>query len=1577
MIIENNCLIEVEDNDIEDGILIIPEEITKIEDSAFGYCKNLKKIKVSPNNPKYDSRENCNAIIEKSSNTLIFGCSNTIIPKGVTAIAYGAFEESAGLTKITIPKSVTSIGEFAFSGCKDLKEITIPEGVESIGESTFSGCTSLTKITIPESVTSIEDSAFFGCTGLKEITIPERVTSIGELTFSGCKALKEITIPKGVESIGDSAFSSCTSLKEITIPEGVTNIAYFVFEGCTGLTGIKVSPNNSRYDSRENCNAIIKKSSNTLIAGCKNTKIPEDVTNIAYGAFGDCTGLRDITIPKSVTSIEEYAFHNCTGLTKLTIPESVTKIEESAFSGCTSLTEIKVNANNGRYDSRENCNAIIDKSSNILILGCNNTVIPDGVTSIDRSAFSGCKGLTKITIPEGVTSIVGSSFSNCTGLEEITIPDSVTSIVGNAFSGCTGLAEITIPNSVTSILGNVFLGCTGLEEIAIPDSVINIECRAFSGCTGLTKIKVSPNNVRYDSRENCNAIIEKSSNILIVGCKNTKIPEGVASIGEFTFEDCIDLTEITIPESVTNIGDCAFKGCAGLTQITIPESVTNIGNCAFKGCTGLKEITIPKSVTRIEDLAFDGCKSLEKIIIPEGITASLIYISHDEELQSKLNKKSKEDLNTYFKIYDKFKENMNNDENFERSTFDKLLLKGIDAIGLDEFVKLADIPKNISKEDIERYSLENNEVLSKFYEDEYEIKGDLGVVFEIFKGINFGKLNDENTSIKNTPEMKIFRELNKLLEEENDLTLEKAFSKSIRNAGIEVNNSIEEKLISKIREIEKNIRKNNVKEIDNDILVKLNETGIVEEQIEPIKIMIESELKNSTGLNNEEIKENIRVRLAQANASYINQKADLIANSIGELISSEEIGKKFNKNALNSMKEVKEDIGVAWKYKLNKALESIGYTFQNIPESFNKEEKEKLEEILGNIVETEQTKKLKYSSQIEKVYEELKNVGYNKIVTFQQIHDMLEGINASTCEEFKNWYKSHKEELLYNPRAIEGFARIANAFEEIINSNELRNVYAKGKLDVDVCLGYLKTKIFANERKEDKELARYAAMYGSAKDEKEFEKVQEVWDITRKRERSSIPPVKIEDKKYRGRMLSPNDVLNLFAGDITTCCQHFKGIGEGAMFLGAIEENAGIFVIEEKGEDGKYRIIGQSLTIRQKGENGNNDRLVFDNIEITNSVREQLTDKEYEEILKIYEEAGKQAIEKDEKFLSKQLKDEKITLEQYQALRLKEVTAGLGYNNLRGLNQKSEAKNIVPSEAYYNYFGNKTPWIDSAIGVPEGSQSHSVVLATLSNKEKEELKVDKKVKLSEVPLWYGAEKEPTKYKEFEITEEVINKVKEIEKKAYRIDQQLMNKSNVKSANDLTTEYELKNSNIEIGSNEDWYMIYGKDSNGNICISDVAVLGTLNSESRMSKNLKLAIAESAYAVLKLMKETQDKGNELVCNATKDTSLINIKRMMEKKIVTIKDQHGKDIALDKFKQLVYENGEKVQTRNFDDESDIQMLDIKIIPDKEKLEEEIKKAEEFLTKLREKAIINGQEKEEGLDDARIKIRKNLDER
>ena len=546
--------------------IVIPNGVKLIEHSAFSKCSSLTSIIVETGNTTYDSRNNCNAIIETATNTLIAGCQNTIIPN-----------------------SVTTIGSEAFHG------------------------TSITSFSIPSSVKSIEPHAFYFCESLTSITIPNSVTNIG-----------------------DRAFDACSSLTSITIPNSVTSIGYSVFDRCPSLASIKVEEGNTIYDSRDNCNAIIETATNRLIVGCKNTIIPNSVTTIGDNAFSSCESLTSVIIPQSVTKIENYAFAWCYSLKSIIIPNGVASIGNYAFWYCSIDSIIIPNSVTSIGDH------VFGHTSLSYI------TIPNSVTNIGENAFDGCtftrnnfinnsslnaeenKYWGATIYEENGLCIVDSVVVDC--LESVTsviIPDTIIAIGDEAFYGCSSLTSIIIPNGVTTIGVFAFGECSSLKSITIPKSVTNIGIAAFAFCSSLTNMTVEVGNTIYDSRNNCNAIIETATNTLVVGCQSTVIPNSITSIGEYAFLYCDSLKSISIPHSVTALGGEAFAGCHSLTSLTIPNSVTTIGYGAFFDCSSIVSVALPNSITSIDEDLFGLCSSLTSITIPNSVTSIESYAFED------------------------------------------------------------------------------------------------------------------------------------------------------------------------------------------------------------------------------------------------------------------------------------------------------------------------------------------------------------------------------------------------------------------------------------------------------------------------------------------------------------------------------------------------------------------------------------------------------------------------------------------------------------------------------------------------------------------------------------------------------------------------------------------------------------------------------------------------------------------------------------------------------------------------------------------------------------------------------------
>lgn len=543
--------------------------------------------------------------------------------------------------------TVTEIGPRAFGDCKSLTSVTIPNSVTTIGQAAFSRC-GLTSITIPNSVTQIGAWAFEFCNNLQNIDLPSSIRSIDVGTFQWA-GLTSIIIPASVERIEDYAFWACPLEYVISMsetPPALGNVATFpdakkALVYVPNINAIAAYQNSdwNKYFTNFITNAITYKSHYQLEGNQFNVGATTFGPAIISHTFSNGTGT--IICNGAITQIGKDAFSNCHSLTSIDIPNSVRTIDLNAFLNCTSLTSVKVNwtdaqsiipINSGVFEGiakgagPQGATLYVPVGTIDLYKQANGwkdfgniMVNPNTITYKASAKLPGYEGSLDVGKTTFGPAIISHEFSNGTGT--IICAGEITKIGKNAFYNCSALTSIEIPNSVTTIGKQAFYRCSGLTSITIPQSVTTIEEQAFEGSsTGLTSIVVAGDNPKYDSRDNCNAIIEKATNTLILGCKHTKIPNNITTIGRSAFDGCYDLKDITIPNSVTTIGRSAFWECKNLTSITIPNSVTTIGINAF--ClSGLTSITIPASVKEINEHAFWDCPNLEDLLFAERTEA--------------------------------------------------------------------------------------------------------------------------------------------------------------------------------------------------------------------------------------------------------------------------------------------------------------------------------------------------------------------------------------------------------------------------------------------------------------------------------------------------------------------------------------------------------------------------------------------------------------------------------------------------------------------------------------------------------------------------------------------------------------------------------------------------------------------------------------------------------------------------------------------------------------------------------------------------------------------------------------------
>lgn len=314
--------------------------------------------------------------------------------------------------------------------------------------------------------------------------------------------------------------------------------------------------------------------------------MPQTITYIGEFAFYYCTLLQEVVIPDSVRHIGDYAFGECSELQQIVIPAAVDSLGENIISKCPKLTSIVVEEGNKVYDSRGNCNAIIETKSNILVSGCGATIIPSTVTRIGVAAFNGASLVGVFEIPGQITEIGERAFIGCVEMTGVVIPESVRCIKDATFS-TTGLTEVTIPTSVDTLCAWAFRNCANLKRATILAAPAIMEPCLFEDCSYLESVR---------------------------------LPEGLESIPSYMFRNCKSLQNVNIPSTVTHINQKVFYSCYGLKSVTLPQSLKTIDGEVFYNCMNLESVTMLSQTPPVseEKNQFDYCDALKTIYVPLG-----------------------------------------------------------------------------------------------------------------------------------------------------------------------------------------------------------------------------------------------------------------------------------------------------------------------------------------------------------------------------------------------------------------------------------------------------------------------------------------------------------------------------------------------------------------------------------------------------------------------------------------------------------------------------------------------------------------------------------------------------------------------------------------------------------------------------------------------------------------------------------------------------------------------------------------------------------------------------------------------
>ena len=582
--------------------ITIPASVTYIGRSILEDCTNLNSIVIADGNTVYDSRDNCNAIIETATNKLIEGFENTVIPTTVTTIGEDAYYQCLLLKEVTIPEHITSIEQRAYWNCQNLKDVYC-------------------YIKVPFAITT---DVFWNLPNTAVLHVPSGTKPLYEATdgwkdvFSG--RIYEINSTDPVAPVVLNVATAGTlptlisdaekySIKELTITGNLNGTDFRLIREMAGndylgqptngvlkkldISGANIVEGGEKYLDTDN---VYNSTGGYAHWGGEFFHFNTQDNVVGNAMFAGCEKLEEINLPENTISIGDLALWDCMNLKSLFIPKNVSTIGNNFVDGSNKITSISVAEGNKFFSSPANSNVLMQGTK--LVLGCSKSIIPTTTTIIGSNAFANCYPLGDVILPEGVTTIELGAFA-WSGLTSIKMPSTLTTIDNDAFAGCSGLTSFTLPKSVVSY-GNGPEGGLG----------------ALKDCHNLTSIKVEDGNPKYDSRNDCNAIIETATNTLVSGCQTTVIPNTVTIIGHQAFRGA-SLSDFVIPDWITSIGERAFWN-SSLKSVKIPGSVTSIGGYAFSWCYNLTTVTIEAKVPlAISENTFTNRAEID-LVVPVG-----------------------------------------------------------------------------------------------------------------------------------------------------------------------------------------------------------------------------------------------------------------------------------------------------------------------------------------------------------------------------------------------------------------------------------------------------------------------------------------------------------------------------------------------------------------------------------------------------------------------------------------------------------------------------------------------------------------------------------------------------------------------------------------------------------------------------------------------------------------------------------------------------------------------------------------------------------------------------------------------
>ena len=653
---------------VKKGILLfgcqgakIPQGIRTINKYAFAYCKSLKSIEIPHTVQKISKAAfiGCEGLtkidlsmvnkIEESAFEKCFNLEEVVFPNSLTVIEDKAFAATK-LKKITLPESVTTYGKEIFSHCAFLEEINLPSTftVQDLNKKIFDSCVSLKHINInpknqsfdtsiicdalisedgtlllgtsntiiPQTVKRITSSAFYDNKYLEHIEIPSSVENIGEKAFSNCSSLKNAKFLNDINSIPDGIFINCSNLEEVTLPSCLATIGNNAFSKCTKLKTINLPK------TLENIGHSSFKGS-----GLEKIDLPSNLKVIGSCAFDGCHSLANITLPDSLETLGYHAFEE-TRIKTINIPKGIDTIPSSCFFDCKELEKIDLSH--------------IKKVDSYAFTNCVNLkeiVFDDDAKFSGSGHFRGCVNLVKVHLPETLKVIPDNCFKDCASLKKVNFPDSLTEINDVAFDGCPLLEVPAFPKDLNTIGRYAFCGNKNIHNLVLPSALKNFHSGAFYGCD-IDHISIDPNNRWYsDMGSDIITYLDLDNHRhLLLGCKNSLIPEGIEIIDRCAFVSVDKLKNFKLPNTLIIIENDAFDNVdLGIKELIFPDSLEDVNNNAFTISKGITKIKLNPGLKNLGNNSFKGIKSL---YIPASLE-NLGYHSFDDDIKLEVNSDNK------------------------------------------------------------------------------------------------------------------------------------------------------------------------------------------------------------------------------------------------------------------------------------------------------------------------------------------------------------------------------------------------------------------------------------------------------------------------------------------------------------------------------------------------------------------------------------------------------------------------------------------------------------------------------------------------------------------------------------------------------------------------------------------------------------------------------------------------------------------------------------------------------------------------------------------------------------------------